>query len=169
MLKEKLLTRKRLIDILFVAAWTVLTAALVLFVLFMLGKNTARKVDKVTLTAALPQESLATLSQGDQAKLYELYGLEESAFDYCILYTAPDIMDVSELLILRGENRESLSAALSALEAHHAEQIRVFEGYGPAQTAQLKAGILYTRGDYLFYAVGPQADALKSAFERTVS
>ena len=169
LLKERLFTKKRLFDALFVAAWLSLTAALVLFVIFMLHKNTAKEVDRATLLAALPEESLSSLSAGEQATLYELYGPEESGWDYYILYTAPDIMDVSELLIVRSENAAALAAALTAVEARHGEQISVFESYGPTQTAALKAGHLYTRGDYLFYAVGNEADALRTAFERTVS
>jgi len=169
MLKEKRLTQKCLPDALFAAAWLSLTAALVLFVIFMLHKNTAKEVDRTTLLSALPKESLSTLSEGDEATLQELYKLEESGLDYYILYTAPDIMNVSELLIVRSENAAALADVLTAVEARHGEQISVFESYGPTQTAALKAGHLYTRGDYLFYAVGEEADALRTAFERTVS
>ena len=169
MLKERFLTQKRAVDALFVVTWLALTAALVLFVIFLLHKNTAKAVDRAALLSALPAEQLAKLSAGEDATLDELYGLEEGGWDYYILYTAPDIMDVSELLIIRSENAAALADALTAVEARHGEQIRIFESYGPTQTAALKAGHLYTRGDYLFYAVGEQADALRTAFVRTVS
>ena len=169
MLKERILTKKRVTDALFVAAWLAVTAALVLFVIFMLYKNTAKAVDRDTLLSALPTESLSPLSAGEDATLDELYGLEERGWDYYILYTAPDIMDVSELLIIRSEDAAALAAALTAVETRHEAQIAVFESYGPTQTAALQAGHLYTRGDYLFYAVGEGADALRSAFERAVS
>ena len=169
MLKERVFTKKRVTDALFVSAWLALTATLLLFVIFMLHKNTAKEVDRVALLSALPSDSLATMSAGEMASLNELYGLEGRGLDYYILYTAPDIMDVSELLIVRDEDAAVLAEVLTAVETRHREQIRVFESYGPTQTAALKAGHLYTRGDYLFYAVGEHADALRSAFERVVS
>ena len=104
----------------------------------------------------------------------DLKALDENGFqermdatpDGCadwLMYGSDDIMDVSELMIARGDEA-TLDRLEDAVQGRLEAQLAVFRSYGVNQKDLLDGATVLRRGDYLFYAVGEAADRWADAF-----
>ena len=143
--------------------WALL-AALAVYAALVVGANAARDVDfsaiRSRVSAAPGLEALRALDENDAQ---DRLGVSPGGCEGFLMYGADEVMDVSELLVAKGD-----AAALDALEAaarsHLEAQLDVFRSYGVDQKQQLEDARLVRRDRYLFYAVGEARDAWEDAF-----
>ena len=99
----------------------------------------------------------------DENGFQERFDVAPEGCEGWLLYGADEIMDVSELMIAKGD-----SAALDRLEeavrGRIDAQLAVFRSYGVDQKDLLEGATVLRRGGYLFYAVGRTADRWEDLF-----
>lgn len=141
-----------------------LLAALLAYAILVVGANSARNVDFSVVAgrmAAVP--GLENLRAADENAFQERLDTAPEGCEGWLLYGADDIMDVSELLVAKGDD-----AALDRLEDAVArrleDQLSVFRSYGVEQKGLLEGATVLRRGSWLFYAVGEYAEQWEDAF-----
>ncbi len=151
----------------YVAAKWALLAALMAFAVLVVRANAARDVDFAAIRAKIvAAPGLEELEALDENAAQERLGIAPESCEGWLMYGSDDVMDVSELLVAKGD-----ATALDRLEAAARDrveaQLDVFRSYGVDQKDQLEAATFLRRGRYLLYAVGEASpgweDALLSA------
>ena len=149
----------------YTAAKVALIILLVVYVHLVLGANTAKDVpfDWIALRVSA-DSSLSTLQQGDANTFRERFGMDPDGCEGWLLYASDDLMDVSELLIVKAADagvRERIEAAASARLDTQKES---FRNYGTNQYELLQHAILWQRGSYLFYGVSDSIERWEDTF-----
>ena len=141
-----------------------LLAALVAYVLLVVGMNAARNVDfSVIRSAMAAAPGVAGLKTLDENGFQERLDIAPDGCEGWLMAGSEDIMDVSELMIAKGDE-SALDGLESAVQRRLEAQLAVFRSYGVNQKDLLEGARVLRRGDYLFYAVGEQADRWEDAF-----
>ena len=147
------------------AVKVVLVLLLLLYVRAVLGANSFREVPFAEIAGRLAADpSVAALSAGDANAFQERFGLDPEGGGDWLLYTTDELMDVSELLIVRGADDAALERFEAAARARLDAQKESFRNYGTNQYDLLQHAILWQRGGYLFYGVSESADRWEEEF-----
>lgn len=140
-------------------------ALLLAFVWFNLTLVGAKDVDLRLIEKALSEkEGISSLVLQDANELQKRLGLSSAEFSQFYYLSSDSLMDVSELFIAHTPNEETLAQAEEKILAHLAAQKDSFRDYGTNQYDLLNQAIVYTRGNYIFYAVSQQAPDWENAF-----
>ena len=147
----------------------ILMVVLLLGFIVMLSLNTtsskpASSVEKDLLDVM--NEQLRT--KGSFKELKRFYGLYGEDYDSFVVYAPKSAMDAEDLLVVKANTPEQADAVMEAVDKRIADQIKIFEGYGEKQIGLLKDAHIRREGNYVFYAVGKDADALEKAFKESV-
>lgn len=142
-------------------------AALIVFITFLVlsrSGGTEKPVGDVAspVLAALEEGQMTEQSNADAAKAF---GFDLSKAEGLVYYENEDIMDVSELLIVKLNDAEDAESFRTAVETYIANQKNLYKNYAPEQYALLEDSILDVSGNTLFYCTAKNADALYDAFE----
>ena len=141
-----------------------LLVALVVYALLVVGMNAARNVDfSVIRSAMAAAPGVAGLKTMDENGFQERLDIAPDGCEGWLMVGSEDIMDVSELMIAKGD-AAALDGLESAVQRRLEAQLTVFRSYGVNQKDLLEGARVLRRGDYLFYAVGEQADRWEDAF-----
>ena len=139
------------------------------FAALMLIGNNVKDVDmEVIRTAINSSGRLGTLYEADANAVKKTFDIDVQETDGFVMYTSDSIMDVSELFIAKCRDTSKMNALQAAVEVRLSSQKVSFENYGTDQSFLLKNAVLEVRGEYLFYAVGENAAALKSVFSSCI-
>ncbi|MBQ2015613.1 MAG: DUF4358 domain-containing protein, partial [Clostridia bacterium] len=111
--------------------------------------------------ATLEKGQMTEQSNADAAKAF---GFDLSKAEGLVYYENEDIMDVSELLIVKLNDAEDAESFRTAVETYIANQKNLYKNYAPEQYALLEDSILDVSGNTLFYCTAKNADALYDAF-----
>ncbi len=152
---------------------TIVKIILVLFLAFFLGSVYLRTFAKdVSLSEIDKSFSVISgyekLKKQDARRLYQFTGLNAGDYDEVLYRKNTDTMGVEELLIVKAYAAEDVDDVRRAAETRIKEQTRVFEGYGPEQTALLKNAVIYTRDRYLFYCVAESPEKYEEVFKNAL-
>ncbi len=104
-------------------------------------------------------------TNADAAKAF---GFDLSKTDGLVYYENTDIMDVSELLVVKLKDAEDAEEFRTAVETYIANQKNLYKNYAPEQYALLEDSILEVSGNTLFYCTATNADALYDAFRKAL-
>ncbi len=138
---------------------------LVFYICMLFLENTTKDVSINTIQKVMEQnDTVANLVEGDANTLKRTFSLEAGTYDSALVYTSDSLMDVSELLIVKTEDAEQLTAIENAVTHHLEEQKQKFNGYGTDQYSLLEHAIITVKGNYLFYGISNQADRWEEAF-----
>ena len=141
-------------------------AALIAFITFLVRSRsggTEKPVGDVAspVLATLEKGQMTEQSNADAAKAF---GFDLSKAEGLVYYENEDIMDVSELLIVKLNDAEDAESFRTAVETYIANQKNLYKNYAPEQYALLEDSILDVSGNTLFYCTAKNADALYDAF-----
>ena len=143
--------------------WALL-AALAVYAVLVVRANSARNVDFSVIRQALAEApGLEALHELDENALLERLESDCAGCEGWVMYGADEIMNVSEVLAAKGDEA-ALNEAQDAVEGRLKRQLAVFAAYGTDQKELLEGATVLRRGNYLFYAVGPDARAWEDAF-----
>ena len=95
-------------------------------------------------------------------------GIDYSAYDEVIYYKSKVALDVSELMIVKANDKNDLNGVQDAVEKRISSQINTYRDYGPEQVRQLKNAVITKRGKYLFYCVAKDPEKYEGVFYRAV-
>ena len=140
--------------------------ALIAFITFLIlsrSGGTEKPVGDVAspVLATLEEGQMTEQSNADAAKAF---GFDLSKAEGLVYYENEDIMDVSELLIVKLNDAEDAESFRTAVETYIANQKNLYKNYAPEQYALLEDSILDVSGNTLFYCTAKNADALYDAF-----
>lgn len=141
-------------------------AALIAFITFLVLSRSGG-TDKPVGDVAAPAVKLLEEGQMDKktnADAAKAFGFDLSKTDGLVYYENSDIMDVSELLIVKLNDAEDAESFRAAVETYIANQKNLYKNYAPEQYALLEDSILDVSGNTLFYCTAKNADALYDAF-----
>ena len=141
-------------------------AALIAFITFLIlsrSGGTEKPVGDVAspVLATLEKGQMTEQSNADAAKAF---GFDLSKAEGLVYYENEDIMDVSELLIVKLNDAEDAESFRTAVETYIANQKNLYKNYAPEQYALLEDSILDVSGNTVFYCTAKNADALYDAF-----
>lgn len=143
--------------------WALL-AALAVYTVLVVGANAARDVDfSVIRSAIAAAPGVADLKALDENGFQERMDATPAGCEGWLMVGSEEIMDVSELLIAKGDEA-TLDGLEAAVQKRLEAQLAVFRSYGVNQKALLEGATLLRRGNYLFYAVGEHTDQWEDAF-----
>ena len=135
------------------------------YVLLVLGTSTAKDVPMERIAPRLANiPSVAALSPGDANAFRERFDLDPEGCEGWLLYASDDLMDVSELLVVKAADGTVRDRIEAAADARLAAQKESFRNYGTDQYALLGHAPLWQRGDYLFYGVSESVDRWEEIF-----
>ncbi len=155
-------TLYRVLELLCVAA---LIAFIVALFLTRSGGTDKDLGDVSAPTISQLPDGMEALSNAEAAKTF---GLDLDKVESLAAFEDPDIMDVSELLLVKLNDEKDMPACREAVEKHIADQKNLYKSYAPEQYALLSDSVLETRGNLLFYATAQNADALYDAFRNAL-
>ena len=143
--------------------WALL-ALLLAYAVLVVRANSARDVAFDFIDARMAQApGLSELKRIDENAFQERLDAIPEGCEGWLMYGSDEIMNVSELLIAKG-GEEALSRLEDAARARVERQLNVFRSYGTDQGELLEDAVIFTRGSYLFYAVGKDAQTWRDLF-----
>lgn len=144
--------------------WALL-AALVVYTLLVVRSTTARDVDFNEIAAAMSAApGIGELEAIDANGFQDRLGIAPEDCEGWLLYGSGDIMNVSELMVVKAAGEGARERFESACAARVEAQLNVFRSYGVDQKDLLEDAILWQRGSYVFYGVSENADAWEELF-----
>ena len=143
-----------------------LVAMTVFLLIFLVGSAPDADVSLGELEAVTAPELLEGETQkADERMLRRLYGLNPSDYAEIVLYYPASNMGVEELLLVKLKDTAQAETVEAAIAARLAAQKQSFDGYGVEQTALLNNNaVTEVRGNYILFAVGVNAQAIRQAF-----
>lgn len=142
-------------------------AALIVFIVVMLisrAGGTTKSIDELTKPVVKIQ-TVTEMSKKSTAASIKAFDLDSTKIDSIAYYKNDNIMDVSEVLIIKFSDENYSEDAEKAVEKHIEEQKNLFKNYAPDQYALLEDSILKTRSNTLFYCTSKDADKIYDAFK----
>lgn len=111
---------------------------------------------------------LEGLNEMKEKDLRKYYGIESKNCGGYFFCKAESTMAVDEILIIKANSQNDASVYEAAAKKRLENQIKSFDGYGIAQTAQLKKAYAERKGRYVIYMAGKNAEKWKDAFDKAV-
>ena len=141
-----------------------LLALLLAYAVLVVRANSARDVAFDFIDARMAQApGLSVLKRIDENAFQQRFDAIPEGCEGWLMYGSDEIMNVSELLIAKG-GEEALSRLEDAARARVERQLNVFRSYGTDQGELLEDAVIFTRGSYLFYAVGKDVQTWRDLF-----
>ena len=129
------------------------------------GTKTPIKTGSKNVVSVMGTEGM---KKGTTQDLKKYYGLNADDYKGVTLYIPDDVMGVKELLIVRLEDDSQADVVETAAQKRLDTQKKSFEGYGAAQTKLISSAVLESRGDYVLMAVTGKADAVQTAYRKSL-
>lgn len=153
---------------LFAAARLLAAAAMIALIAVGIAKNKtviSNTPVETVLDAVCAKLDMAAMQKGEPQMVRRLYGLDPAAYEACVLYYPGTNMGAEELLLVKLKEGADPAPLRAAAEKRVADQLAVFEGYGPAQVALLKEhAAVEAPGNYFLFVVSANDAAAVSAF-----
>lgn len=108
------------------------------------------------------------MTQQTKAAAADAFSIDPDAVEGLVYYANDDIMDVSELLIVKLTEDADTEAVRSSVEKHVSDQKNLFKNYAPDQYSLLNDSLIEVSGNTLFYCTAQNADALYDAFTKAL-
>ena len=142
---------------------------LVLFLAGVYANGNAKDISMPEIEQQLQNHTAFNkMTKCDNRNLMQFFGLDYQQYDSYLYYKSSEALSVEEILIVKAKEKSDLSGVQDAVDTRIDSQISTFEGYGPTQVAQLKNAVVVTKGNYLFYCTGDDAEDLEEVFEDAV-
>ena len=142
----------------------VLLLGFIVFLFLSSAGGTQKRVKEIAapVTQAADISKMSKKTAADAAKVF---GFDTEKEEGILYYANDNIMDVSELLIVKVKDEADAGAFKAAIEEHVTNQQNLFKNYAPDQYALLKDSIVEVSGNTVFYCVSKDADTFYDAFK----
>ena len=141
----------------------VFVVILIIFLFSVYARAGAKDVPMKEIEKALTaQTDMTQMAKCDNRNLdYEQY-------DSYLYYKGKEALSVDEVLVIKTHEKTDLDNIKDAVEKRIDSQKATFDGYGPTQVALLSNAVIITKGNYLFYCTGKNADDTGEVFRNVV-
>ena len=140
------------------------------FIVFLFISHTGGTKKRVKEIAApvLQSADLSALSKKSAKDAAKTFGFDTEKEEGILYYANDNIMDCSELLIVKLKDEADAPAFREAVESRVRKQQDLFKNYAPDQYALLKQAMIEVDGNTLFYCTSKDANAIYEAFKKAL-
>lgn len=147
----------------------VFVVILIIFLFSVYARAGAKDVPMKEIEKALTaQTDMTQMAKCDNRNLMQFFGLDYEQYDSYLYYKGKEALSVDEVLVIKTHEKTDLDNIKDAVEKRIDSQIATFDGYGPTQVALLSNAVIITKGNYLFYCTGKNADDTGEVFRNVV-
>ena len=144
---------------------SLMIAFLIIFLWLIYTSSNARDIPMTEISSYMKSNTtVASLQERGRADLKRFYSLDDAQTDGYIFYKAISPMSVNEMLIVKASSAGQAAGFAEAAAAHLESQKTVFGSYGTDQMALLNAASVGSKGRYVYYFCGPEADIWYDTF-----
>lgn len=136
--------------------------------LFISSAGGSKKRVKDISAPVLEAADISDLSKKSAADAAKVFGFDTQKEEGILYYANDNIMDVSELLIIKLKDAADADAFKTAIDEHVLNQQNLYKDYAPDQYALLKNSIIKVSGNMIFYCTSKDADRFYAAFEKAL-
>lgn len=148
---------------------SIFVAVLAIFLTVVYAGENAKNIPISEIEDTLKEQTdIAVMEKCSDRNLMQFFQLNYEQFDGYLYYKSKEALNVDELLIIKTKKPGDLAMVKDAVDKRIESQIKTYDGYGPAQTAMLKNAVVSTKGNYLFYCTGKNADRYKEVFKSVI-
>lgn len=145
-------------------------AALIAFITvlcMMRSGGTEKDVEQVAapVCKVMEQDQMVRKTNADA---YKAFGFDLSKTEGIAYYANDNIMDVSEMLIIKLKDIDDAAEFKAAIESRVNDRRNLYKSYAPAQYSLLGNCIIETSGNTVFYCTAKNADKLYDAFKNAL-
>ena len=144
--------------------------ALVSFVvLFILSHSGGTQKEISAVAAPVVQEvGEGAVTEQSAAEAVKTFRLDKSVTDGIAYYKNENIMDVTELLLVKVANEADAASVAEGIQNHVANQKNLNKNYAPQQYSLLQNSIIAVSGNTVFYCTAENANAVYEAFQKAL-
>ena len=132
------------------------------------GKADTVKTAEEIAEAVVAELSTEGLQRFDGERLSSQLGIDGGEFESFVYYGSEDIMDVRELLIIRGREASDLEVVKELIEKKAEEKYNTYKDYDPIASALLEKRVIESRRGAVIYIVHGSPSAGLEAFLKCV-
>ena len=145
-------------------------ALLIAFVVFLfVSRNggTEKRVKEIS-APVLKVIDISQMSKKSALSAAQTFGFDTEKEEGILYYNNDNIMNCSELLIIKLKNPEDMPAFKALVEQRVENQKNLFKNYAPEQYSLLDNSIIAADGNTLFYCTALNADEVYAAFKKAL-
>lgn len=113
-------------------------------------------------------DDMETMKETDGRAFKRDFGLSANDYEGVVFYAPASNMEATEVLVVKLSDTSQQQELRKAIETRVSQQLNTFEGYAPEQAGLMQDTVVDVRGNYVLYAVGPNAQAARSAFAKSL-
>ncbi len=150
------------------------TAAEIICVILLLGfivflfiwhSGETKKTAEELASPVLEITDASEMTRKSEEDAAEAFGFDLSKTEGVVYYRNDNIMDVSELLIVKLNDKTDSDEFKSAVESYVADRKNLYKNYAPQQFALLENCIIDSNGNTLFYCTSKNAEKYYKEFK----
>ena len=144
--------------------------ALIAFIIWVCATHkggTQKSVDEVAapVCVAIAQDQMAKKTNLDASKAF---GFDIDKTEGIVYYANDNVMDVSEMLIVKLNNAGDAAEFKTAIQNRVTDRENLYKNYAPEQYALLEDCIIRTDGNIVFYCTAVNSDELYEAYKKAL-
>lgn len=144
-------------------------AAAVVFIVFSLAINAETTKTAEEISVGITQKvDYSSLKKRDTKFFRKTFDISADEFDGIVYYSSDNVMDVSEILVIKLSGSSDSENTMKMLEKYVDSRYKIFAAYAPEQGEMLKNRILKKSGNVIFMYIGKDSEAAMDAFNKTV-
>lgn len=129
--------------------------------------GTKKSVDEIAspVCQAIAQDQMEKKTNMDASKAF---GFDIDKTDGIVYYANDNVMDVSEMLIVKLADANDAEEFKAAIENRVSDRENLYKNYAPEQYALLEDSIIRTDGNIVFYCTAVNSDELYEAYKKAL-
>ena len=108
------------------------------------------------------------LTEQSNAEIVKTFGFDTATTAGAAYYASDNVMEVSEILLIKVQNSSDVPALKEAIEKHVVNQQNLYKNYAPEQYSLLTDSIIEVSGNTIFYCTAKNADELYEIFRKSL-
>lgn len=111
---------------------------------------------------------LDTMTLQDNMGIKRFLMLEPEQYEKILYYKSTDTMQADEIVLVQFKDKSQHILFKDTLQKHIQDQMRLFQGYAPAEEDKCKNAIIDIRANYALYVVSADAQKIDRAFQKAL-
>ena len=144
-------------------------AAVIVFIVFSLSLNSATDKSAEEIGSEIAEQiDLSGLVERDGLFFKKTFGSSADEFDSIMYYSSDDVMNVSEMLVIKLADASPSTEISEQIEEYVDSRYDTFAAYAPEQGEMLKNHVLKKKGNVIFMYIGSNEQAALDAFNSSL-
>jgi len=129
--------------------------------------GTQKSADEVAapVISSLRQDQMSKKTNADAGKAF---GIDLDKTDGIVYYANDNVMDVSEMLIVKLNDSNDAGEFKTAIQNRVTDQENLYKNYAPEQYALLEDSVIKINGNIIFYCTAVNSDELYEAYKKAL-